>query len=302
MRHGKIFSALTALILGGAVAQAQATVVVGFSDFTNTSGLSIVGSAATAVTGDGTVLRLTPASAFRGGAAYSTTAVTLGSNATFSTSFQFRFTSPGGIDPADGITFIVAASDAGLGGAGVGMGYSSVAHSVAIEFDTYNNAGFGLGNNDGSSSNHVAVDTNGVLQNAALANVYGNGSCGFSNGTPAQNNYLANGCMSNGHLWTATIGYDGSKLSVSLSDPSMGTTFTAITDYAIDIAGILGTNNAYVGFTSATGSGWENHDIVNWRFANTVELGPNGNVPEPGTLALALAAIGGAVLRRRKPA
>jgi len=144
------------------------------------------------------------------------------------------------------------------------------------------------GHNDGNSSNHVSVDVNGVLTNYAITNVYGNGSCGFLAGAPAQNIYTAAGCMSNGDLWTATIGYDGSLLSVDLLDPVMGNVFHAISNYAIDIASILGTNSAYVGFTSGTGAGWENHDIVNWQFANTTELAPGGggDVPDPASIAL----------------
>lgn len=279
---------ISALALGLFSMGAHAGVVANYPGFSNTSGLTMIGSAATASTSDGTVLRVTPAIGGQTGAAYSTSAITLGSNATFSTSFQFRFTNPGGIDPADGIVFILAANTSGIGGAGVGMGYSGVPHSLGIEFDTYNNAGYGLGNNDGNSSNHVSIDSNGILSNTAITNVYGNGSCGFASGSPAQNSYLAAGCMSNGHLWNVSIGYDGTSLSVDLFDPAMGSTFHAISNYTIDVANILGTNQAYVGFTAGTGAGWENHDIVGWQFANTTELAPGGGaaVPEPATLAL----------------
>src|SRR5581483_5973406 len=167
----------SALLAASLTAQATQFTYNGFS---NTTGLTMVGSTATASTGDGTVLRVTPASGGQSGAAYSTTAFTLGANDTFSTQFQFRFTSPGGWDPADGITFVLAASPTGLGQGGVGMGYQGVNNSVAIEFDTYNNTGYGLGNDDGNSSNHVSIDTNGNLTNTAFTNVYGNGSCGFT--------------------------------------------------------------------------------------------------------------------------
>jgi len=243
-----------------------------YSGFASTAGLTMVGNAATASTSDGTVLRLTPATGGQSGAAYSTTPITLGNNATFSTQFQFRLTNPGGWDPADGIVFVLGTSTNGLGAGGVGMGYQGVSgNSVGIEFDTYNNAGAGLGDNDGNSSNHVAIDTNGVLTNTDLTNVYGNQSCGFASGNPAQNPNTVAGCMSNGDLWTANIGYDGSKLTVTLTDPAEGSSFTAINGYAINLASILGQSTAYVGLTSGTGAGWENHDIVNWTFANTTQ-------------------------------
>ncbi|MGH9639292.1 MAG: lectin-like domain-containing protein, partial [Bryobacteraceae bacterium] len=56
---------------------------------------------------------------------------TLGASDTFSTWFQFRFTDSGGIDPADGITFVLAASPTGLGGVGGAIGYQGVANSMA---------------------------------------------------------------------------------------------------------------------------------------------------------------------------
>jgi hypothetical protein len=276
-----------------------------YPDFTDTSGLTMVGSTTTAVTGDGTVLRIIPASGNQSGAAYSTAPVTLGSGATFSTQFQFRFTGAGGVDPADGITFVVAASPGGLGTAGYGMGYEGVTNSIAIELDTYNNGipGGSLGYfpAEPNSSNHVALNVNGVLTNSFATNVYGNGSCGFAGGTPAQNPNSAGGCMSNGNLWTATITYDGSLLNVSLRDPGMGTTFNALVDVPLDLATILGTNTAYVGFTGSSGAGWENEDIVNWRFSNTRVL---PGVPEPASWAMMLGGFGlmGGTLRTRRRA
>ena len=48
---------------------------IAFNGFASTAGLALVGSAATTSTGDGTVLRLTPATGSQSGAAYSTTSV-----------------------------------------------------------------------------------------------------------------------------------------------------------------------------------------------------------------------------------
>jgi hypothetical protein len=250
-----------------------------YNGFASTAGLTLVGNAATTTTGDGTVLRLTPATFSQSGAGYSTSAFTLGASDTFSSQFQFRFTNPGGIDPADGITLVLAANPTGLGTAGGGMGYQGVPNSVAIEFNTYNN---GLSLPTDASSNHVSIDTNGVLTDLDLTNVYGNGSCGFLGGFPSQNPNTVAGCMSNGDLWTANVSYDGTNLNVSLLDPAEGFTFNAITNYPINISSFLGTNNAFVGFTAGTGSGFENHDIVNWEFSNAAVL----PTPEPNSLLL----------------
>ena len=275
--------------LGAGAARADSFTFGGFS---NTAGLNLVGNAATTNTTDGTVLRIVPSLGSQAGAAYSTAPVTLGTNDTFSTAFSFRFTSPSGADPADGITFVLAANPTGLGSAGNGMGYAGVGSSVAIEFDTYNNglpgASLGYFPAEPNSSNHVAIDENGVLNNIASANVYGNASCGFTDGTPSQNSYATPGCMSNGDLWTANISYDGALLNVTVSDPAEATSFSAISNYAINIGSFVGSNLAYVGFTGSTGSGSENEDITAWQFANTATLPtpPPSTVPEPASLAL----------------
>ena len=283
-----------AAVLAASAAHAS---TVTFNDFSDTSGLTLIGSAAAAATADGNVLRLTAATGNQSAAAYSTSAITLGDNATFSTTFKFRFTQPGGWDPADGITFVLAANPTGLGSVGVGMGYAGVQKSVAIEFDTYNNTGYGLGADDGNSSNHVSIDTGGNLVNANLTNVYGNGSCGFpSGGNPNQNSYSAFGCMSNGDVWTAAVGYDGKNLSLRLQDGN-GAATTIYSAVPIDIAGALGTNQAYVGFTSGTGAGWENHDVLSWQFSNTTSLSP---VPEPASVALMLAGAGALLVAARR--
>jgi hypothetical protein len=281
----------TRLILATAAAtvfalQSQAGTIISYSDFSSTSGLTLVGSATTS----SNQLELTPASTSQSGAAYSTTGVPLGASDTFSTTFQFQFTNTGGIDPADGITFVLAASPTGLGTGGGDIGYGGVGNSVAIEFDTYDN-----GSSDGDSSNHVAIDEDGHIDDGTsqsdqnLVNVYGISNCGFTK-TP--------GCMSNGDIWTATISYNGTNLAMTLWDTTgESSPFTVYTSQALNISSLLGTNTAFVGFTAGTGSGFEQQDILNWQLSNTATLNA---APEPSTLGLVIVGVAGIALAKRR--
>ena len=280
-----VAASFAAVVAAMGVAPAEAAVVISYPGFTGAcgvlGGLTCVG--ATAVTGG--ALRLTPAAIGQAGAGYSQSAIALGAGATFSTTFQFQITGRGGIAPADGLTFVVAAATAGLGGAGGGMGYLGVPNSVAVEFDTFNNGEVG-------TSNHVGVDTNGVLAN--------NGVSPYSVSNCASNIGYVFGCMSNGDIWTATIDYDGSTnlLNVYVQDGGSAVQHI-INGMSINVGALLGTTSAFVGFTSATGLGFANHDILNWRLANDRSLG----VPEPGSLALVGAGLlGAAWVRRRRNA
>ena len=220
--------ACAALTGGGA----HAGVLFDYSSFAGLCGTALTCVGNTAVSG--TDLRLTPATSSQSGAGYSTSAITLGASATFSTRFQFRITDSGGINPADGLTFVVTKGVGGLGDSGGGLGYQGVLNSVAIEFDTYDN-----GVIDGGSSNHVGVDTNGNISSVFRANPYGKVTCDFGGTTF----HTAAGCMSNGNVWTVVISYDGSLLDVTVQDGSAAA-ITLIDDYAIDIASILGTTRS----------------------------------------------------------
>jgi len=282
MTRRTLFAA-AALALAVAAPQAQAALLIDQANFTGACGssLSCVGASAVTANGD---MRLTPAQLNQGGAAFSKAAVSLGAGATFSTSFQFRMSQAGGWNPADGLTFVLAKANEGLGDTGIGLGYAGVKNSVAIEFDTFDNSE--------GSSNHVAVDVDGALSNLARVSPYGVTSCTLAN-------YGAAGCMSNGKVWTAFINYDGTAHKLNVSAQEAGSALVQlITDFNIDIADVLGTSQAFVGFTAATGAGYENHDILNWQLANDTSI--HSKVPEPASLALLLLAGGAALGAKRR--
>src|SRR5262249_52887537 len=66
---------------------------------------------------------------------------------------------------------------------------------------------------------------------------------------------------------TITLTYDGTTLTETIHDPDPGKTnngdFT--TTYTVDIAGRLGADTAFVGFTGGTGGLFSLQDILNWR-------------------------------------
>lgn len=248
--------------------------------------MQINADATTTTTGDGTVLRLTPAELGQSGSAFSTTEISLADNASFSTEFSFRFTDVGGIfgiDGADGITFTLQTASDTAGGSGGGLGYQGITPSLAVEFDTYENGGAD------SDANHVAIDTDG---------------------NPYQDSDLTDPSTSlkDGDLWYAWINYNGltNDLTVYASDGSSVLPATPlINTTAFNLEDILGQSSAYVGFTAATGDGWENQDIISWQFNDSyspITTIGGGGVPDSSAtlLLLASALIGLGIFSRSR--
>ncbi|MBP8295645.1 MAG: hypothetical protein KAX84_06025 [Burkholderiales bacterium] len=266
------------------IAQSHAATIFNFADFSNCASLQVNGDAACT----GGVLRVTPALFDQSGSAFSTALIPLGAGAQFSTSFSFRMTGNDGDDNdgagADGIVFAVQPVASTVGGSGGGIGYDGIPTSLGVEFDTWNN-GPGFGDPDG---NHVGIDLNGSIVSVQTVSI------------PTR--------MNDGNVWYAWVDYDGSTLEVRLAQANIRPLSPTLS-YAVDLASILGTTQAYVGFTSGTGSAWENHDILTWRFDDTfapIGVAQTVNVPalSGGALLLValLAAMAGAYAIRRRRA
>lgn len=268
---------------GLCLAAAAHATTFSYNDFSSTAGLTLNGSAGTS----SNELMLTPASYYVGGSAFTTNAITLGANVSFSTAFSFRITNSGGVGDsdgpgADGLTFVVQTVANNVGGVGGGLGYQGISNSVGVEFDTYNNGG-----PCDPNGNHVGIDLGGSVCSAATAVV----GTSLNPGTR----------MNNGGIWYAWVDYNGatSDMQVRLSQTNARPS-GAILDYTVDLVSALGTNNAYIGFTAATGAGIGQHDILSWQFNDTYS--PINGAPEPGMLALLGAAFAGMAALRRKAA
>lgn len=258
---------------------------INYSDFSSSAGLQLNGNAAVA----GNVLRLTPANFSQAGSAFSTSAVSLASDASFSTFFQFRITDSGGAMDndgwgADGITFVVQTVANNVGGGGGGIGYLGIGNSVGIEYDTWNNGTF-WGDPNG---NHVNIDYSGSFSSAANAAIIANR-------------------MNDGSVWSSWVDYNGatSTLEVRLAESSTARPASALLSQVVALPTVLGSTNAFVGFTSGTGAAFGNHDILNWQFRgsyNPIEQPPPMNpVPEPAAYgAVAACMIALTLLGRRR--
>ena len=234
------------------------TGTITYPDFCDLSGLTLNGSTAaihgcvpapceTVTYGGSCVLRLTN-DLTQGGSAFTTAPLSLAADASFSTFFTFQITDLqpcGGGGGADGLVFVVQTLANDVGGSGGGIGYQGITNSVGIEFDTWDN---GLpGDADG---NHVGIDLGGSTDSVVAAPVFPD----FNDGNP----------------WYAWIDYDGtidrlearvSQVPVRPAAPQVATT--------VDLPAVLGTTDAFVGFTSGTGCGGGDHDIRNWVLTNS---------------------------------
>ncbi|WP_253852319.1 Ig-like domain-containing protein [Microcystis aeruginosa] len=186
-------------------------------------------------------------------------------NLLFSTNFKFSISESSGLgdedgEGADGIAFIISPTDT-IGSAGGGIGYEGLNNTVVVELDTFNN-----GSQDQNNGNHIGINVNGSTTSLVQANI------------PTRFN--------NGEIWNVWIDYNGSSqlLEARVSQDSNRPT-QATVSATVNIAEILGQNEFFVGFTSATGAGLGNHDILSWTFINnepalegiTVYLDSNNN-------------------------
>jgi hypothetical protein len=156
----------------------------------------------------------------------------------FSTGFEFQITNPS----ADGFTFTIQnQGSSALGGLGAGLGYSYIQKSVAVKFDLYNNAGEG--------PDSTGLYFGGTMPTMPAANL---------SSTPIN--------LHSGHHMTVLLAYNGTNLTITITDTVTKGTYTA--SYPVNIPAIVGANTAYVGFTGGTGGESSTQAINAWAFNN----------------------------------
>lgn len=251
-------------------------------DFSDTSQWQLNGSAATLTPNADDLLRLTNSTG-QSGSAFSTNAISLDGDVSFSAAFQFSITNPissdrydGGLG-ADGLVFALQTVSNTAGGSGGGIGYAGISNSLGVEFDTYYNS------NTDINGNHVGINTDGSQSSLTSAAV--------------DTDFVGSG------LWTAWVDYDGiaDLLEVRLANDGVRSQ-DALLSYSVDLSTIFGSSDVFVGFTSGTGGAGAEHNIHNLQFNDTFEpitTAPETDVNAPLALSLAGLVLLGCASRRR---
>lgn len=196
--------------------------------FSSAAGLNLIG-----VTLSGGTLQLTDGGGNEANAVWSAVPVNVQN---FTSDFTFQESSAN----ADGFTFTLQNAGAGaLGATGGGLGFSGIGSSVAVKFDLYDNAGEG-------------TDSTGFYIDGAYPSV------------PALDMTVSGVNLHGTDLLHAHVNYDGTTLSLVLTDTVTGASFSA--SKAIDIPTTVGGNIAYVGFTAGTGGQTAVQQILNWTY------------------------------------
>jgi len=248
MRTGVCSIVLATAMSAGAAAFGQCGAVFQYADFSDTSGLSLVGRAEAV----DDVLRLTKSGQDGAGSAWFVTTQSA-VNRGFVTTFRFSINS----GSADGFAFVLQAdSDTAVGSGGSGIGYDGIPRSVAIEFDTFVFS-------EEFAGPHVSVqtrgaDSNSVEDDASLAHT------------------TLPDWITDGGTYDVKIEYTPGILFVYLQD--MPVLFCPLNLSTLDNGSPLFGDDgcAWVGFTAGAGAATANQDIASWQCNDwsTTECGP----------------------------
>jgi hypothetical protein len=208
--------------------------------FPSAAGFTLVGGA----TVTGGALQLTDGNTFEARAVWNSTPVNIQS---FTTDFTFQIT-PASPNASDGMTFTIQnMGPNAVGGIGGALGYQSITPSVAVKFDLFNNNGEGV--------NSTGFYTNGAAPTIPFLDL-----------TPSGVN------LHSGDILHAHLTYDGTTLTLTLTDTVTNATFTA--SQVIDIPTTVKSNTALVGFTGATGGTVSTQNVLSWTYTPGATTSP----------------------------
>ncbi|MBX3358716.1 MAG: hypothetical protein KF745_09830 [Phycisphaeraceae bacterium] len=278
----RLLVAAALAIAGHALSASTANAQFSYPNFSNLSGLNMLGSSLRS----GNSLIVAPAQTRVAGAAWYTGAKQNVAGG-FDMTVSFRINDVLGTG-ADGFAFVIQNSGENvLGGTGGAMGYGSniyfdgptprgIQNSLAVEFDMWNNQN-PAGDWADLDSNHVSIQSRGLLAN--------NPSQDYSLGAAP---VLTS--MSDGAVHTARVLYVPGTMRVYVDNLT-----TPLVTSNIDLGSLLSLDagTAWVGLTAATGGATDvqSHEILSWNMAVSV--------PAPG-MAGALAGVGLFAMRRRR--
>lgn len=138
---------------------------------------------------------------------------------------------------AQGFTFTIQNNDTTqVGGSGGALGYQDIPNSVAVVFDLYTGGSFG---------SNVGIDDSGNSPDAPTA------ATGLD--------------FHSGHTFDATVSYDGTTLSLTVTD-STDSSKTVTISKALNLPALVGGDNAFVGFTTGSGFTTSFLDIPSWDY------------------------------------
>ena len=171
----------------------------------------------------------------------------------FTSDFTFQLSNP----QANGITFALQNTGPNaIGGYGAGLGYgqssgatigygeanvNGIPNSAAVKFDLWNNTG---------EDNSTGLVFNGPASLIPSLDLTGSGIS-----------------LHSGDAISVHLAYDGTLLTMNVNDRVTGALY--YTSWIADLPRMIGSPNAYVGFTGSTGAASASQKITTWTFVST---------------------------------
>lgn len=130
--------------------------------------------------------------------------------------------------------------------------------------------GYGGINGTTSQGGATLAEVVGLNTSVGIKFDYGNNATGIytdgANCTTPQTT-LTGLTLSNGHVFNVVLTYNGTTLTVSVTDATTLVNFT--TSFTVNIPSVVGANTAYVGFTAGTQFNYANSFVSKWTYTVT---------------------------------